>query len=99
MKIKDVEQVNHLIAELEEVRRMIGTATSADVGDFQLFLEGPGDMSIKMSAEGASSTHFQGFAASEGFLEGLRKLALKELRAREAAIKAELASFGVEADE
>jgi hypothetical protein len=99
MKIKDVERVNHLIAELEEVRRMTSAAGAAETGDFQLFLEGPGDMSLKMSAEGASSTHFQGFAASAGFLEGLRKLALEELRAREAAIKAELASFGVEADE
>ena len=98
MKIKDIAAVNALIGRLEEVQKMIGAATNADADDFELFIERPGDGSIRMSAEGASSTHFQGFESSGGFLEGLRGLALKEFRAREAAIKAELAAMGVEAE-
>lgn len=99
MKIKDIAAVNQLIARLEEVQKMIGAATNADADDFELFIERPGDGSIRMSAEGASSTHFQGFEASTGFLEGLRELALREFREREVAIKAELAAMGVEAEE
>jgi len=99
MKIKDIAAVNALIGRLEEVQKMIGAATNADADDFELFIERPGDGSIRMSAEGASSTHFQGFESSGGFLEGLRALALKEFRAREVAIKAELAAMGVEAEE
>jgi len=99
MKIKDIAAVNQLIGRLEEVQKMIGAGTNADADDFELFIERPGDGSIRMSAEGASSTHFQGFESSGGFLEGLRELALKEFRAREAAIKAELAAMGVEAEE
>ncbi len=99
MKIKDIAAVNRLIGRLEEVRKMIGTAANAETDDFELFIERPGDGSVRMSAEGASSTHFQGFEASAAFLEGLRELAQREFRAREAAIKAELAAMGVEADE
>jgi len=99
MKIRDIETINRLIARLGEVRQMIVAASSADATDFELFIERPGDGSIRMSREGASSTHFQGFGTSEGFLEGLRALALAEFRAREAEIKAELAAFGVEDDE
>jgi len=99
MKIKDIAAVNQLIERLDEVQKMIGAATNADADDFELFIERPGDGSIRMSAEGASSTHFQGFASSALFLDGLRALALQEFRTREAAIKVELAAMGVEAEE
>ncbi len=99
MKIKDVAAVNQLIGRLEDVQKMIAAATHAEADDFELFIERPGDGSVRMSAEGASSTHFQGFESSTTFLEGLRQLALREFREREAAIRGELAAMGVEADD
>jgi hypothetical protein len=98
MKIKDVERINHLLGELKQLQELIGHAAKAEPGDFELFVELPGDASIKMSAEGGSSTHYEGFSASIPFLEQLKVLALEEVRARQLAIEAELAKLGVEAD-
>src|SRR5579863_2338343 len=64
MKIKDVEQINHLLAELKSIQELISHAERAEPRDFELFVELASDASIKMSEEGASSTHYEGFAAS-----------------------------------
>jgi len=98
MKIKDVEHINRLLAELKTLKDLISHAERADPGDFELFVELPGDASIKMSAEGSSSTHYEGFSTSKGFLERLKALALEELRERQQAIEQELAGLGVEVD-
>lgn len=98
MKIKDVEHVNHLLAELESIKELIGHAERAEPADFELFVELPGDASIKMSAEGSSSTHYEGFSASRTLLDRLKVLALEELRARKGGIEQDLAGLGVEAE-
>ena len=99
MKLKDIDQVNHLIGELDAVKGLIDTARQADAGDLTLFIKGPGDASIEMSAEGAASTRYRGFSATADFLARLKQLALEELAARRRAIITELAALGVEADE
>ena len=98
MKIKDVEQINHLLAELKSAQDLISHAERAEPRDFELFVELPGDASIKMSEEGASSTHYEGFAASRALLEKLKALALEELRTRQRGIEKDLAKLGVEVD-
>jgi hypothetical protein len=99
MKLSDIEQVNHLISELGAVRELISLADRADPGDVKLFIQGQGDASIEMSAEGAASTHYRGFTATPGFLEELKRLAVEEIAARRKAIIGELGGLGVEADE
>jgi hypothetical protein len=99
MKLKDIDRVNHLIAELGAVKELIALAEHADPADVKLFIQGPGDASIEMSAEGAESTHYRGFSATPAFLDQLKRLALEEIAARQKAIVGELAGFGVEADE
>lgn len=98
MKIKDVERINHLLAERKGLEELIGHAERAAPDDFELFVELPGDASIKMSAEGSSSTHYEGFSTSSAFLDRLKTLALEELRARQKRIEQELAAFGVEVE-
>jgi hypothetical protein len=98
MKIKDVEHINRLLADLTSIQELIGHAEHAEPGDFELFVELPGDASIKMSAEGGSSTHYEGFSTSRTFLDRLKTLALEELRARQRGIEQELAGLGVEVE-
>jgi hypothetical protein len=98
MKIKDVERINHLLGELKSTQELIAHAERAEPGNFELFVELAGDASIKMSEEGSSSTHYEGFAASRGLLEQLKTLALEELRARQRAIETDLAKLGVEVE-
>jgi hypothetical protein len=98
MKIKDVERINHLLAEHKDLQELIGHAEHAEPDDFELFVELPGDASIKMSAEGSSSTHYEGFSTSSAFLDRLKALALEELRARQKGIEKELAGLGVEVE-
>jgi len=98
MKIQDIDKVNHLIAELNGMKELIGHAERADPADCELFIKLPGDASMRLSSEGAASTHYQGFSASPEFLRRLQRLAIEELGARRAGIIAELATLGVEAD-
>jgi hypothetical protein len=99
MKLKDIDRVNHLIAELSAVKELVSLAERADSGDLKLFIQGPGEASIEMSAEGAESTHYRGFSATPGFLDQLKRLALEEIAARRRVIVGELAGLGVEAEE
>ena len=98
MRIGDIDKVNHLIGELSGMKQLIAHAEHADPGDYELFIKLPGDASIRMSGEGAASTHYQGYAVSPEFLEKLRRLAVEELDARRHGIIAELAGLGVEAE-
>ncbi len=98
MKLKDIDRVNHLIAELGAVKELVSLAERADPGDVKLFIQGPGDASIEISAEGVESTHYRGFSATPGFLDQLKRLALEEIAARRKAIVDELAGLGVEAE-
>ena len=98
MKIADIDKVNRLIAELKGMQELIVHAERAEPGDCELFVKLPGDSSIRMSSEGAASTHYQGFSASIDFLRKLQQLAIEEMEARRQRIVAELAALGVEAD-
>jgi len=99
MKLKDIDRVNHLIAELGAVKELVALADRAAPSDLKLFIQGPGEASIEMSAEGAESTHYRGFSATPAFLDELKRLALQEIAARRQAIVGELAALGVEADD
>jgi hypothetical protein len=99
MKIKDVEHINHLLAELESIKDLITHAEHAEPADFELFVELPGDSSIKMSEQGSSSTHYEGFSTSRSFLDKLKALALEELRDRKRGIEQELTGLGVDVNE
>jgi hypothetical protein len=99
MKIKDVEHINHLLAELEGIKDLITHAEHAEPADFELFVELPGDSSIKMSEQGSSSTHYEGFSTSRSFLDRLKALALEELRDRKRGIEQELTGLGVDVNE
>jgi hypothetical protein len=98
MKIQDIDRVNHLIAELNGIRELIAHAEHAEPTDFEAFIKLPGDASIRLSSEGAASTHYAGFSASPEFLGRLQRLSIEELDARRLALIAELAALGVEAD-
>jgi hypothetical protein len=98
MKIEDIDKVNHLIAELNGMKQLIAHAENADPDAYELFIKLPGDASIRMSGEGAASTHYEGYAVSPEFLTRLRRLAVEELDARRHSIIAELAALGVEAE-
>jgi len=98
MKLKDIDHVNHLIAELGAVKDLIHVTERSDPADLKLHIHGPSDVSIEMSAEGAESTHYRGFSATPAFLAHLKELAIEELAARQHAILAELAGLGVEAE-
>jgi hypothetical protein len=98
MKIEDIDRVNHLVAELKGMTELISHAEHAEPGDFELFIKLPGDASIRMSGEGAASSHYSGFSASAEFLGRLQRLSIEELEARRRGIIAELAKLGVEAE-
>jgi hypothetical protein len=99
MKIKDVERINALLKAHATVQELIGRTERAGTEDFSLMVERGGDGSIRMSLEGADSTHYQGHAVSLAFLERLKGLALEELGARRDGIAAELAAMGVEMED
>jgi hypothetical protein len=98
MKIQDIDTVNHLIGELNGMKELISHAERAEPGDCELFIKLAGDASIRLSSEGAASTHYQGFSASAEFLRRLQQLAVEELNARRRRIIDELAALGVEAE-
>ena len=64
MKIQDIDKVNHLIEELNGMNALITHTNDADPAECELFIKLPGDFSIRLSSEGAASTHYQGFSAS-----------------------------------
>lgn len=99
MKLADIDRVNHLVGELENVKNLIKTAEGSDAANFQLFIEAGGDASLKMSEQGASSTHYRGLDVSASFLESLKKLAITELHDKRGQIIAELAALGVDAND
>lgn len=99
MKIQDIDRVNHLVAELNGMKELIAHAEHAEPADFEVFIKLPGDASIRMSGEGAASSHYSGFSASSDFLDRLQRLSIEELDARRRGIIAELAKLGVEAEE
>jgi hypothetical protein len=96
MKLSDLERVNHLVSQLGDMRRLIVMAEQADPAAFQLYIEAPGDSSLRMSLEGASTTHSRGIATSPQFLAQLKQLGLTELRCRQDAMLSELAALGVD---
>ena len=96
MKLDDLDRVNHLVRQLAEVRGHIGMADRAEAGAYQVFIEAPGDSSLKMSTEGATTAHANGVAVSPAFLADVKRLAGAELRRREQEILQELRSLGVE---
>lgn len=99
MKILDIDKVNHLIGELNSMKALIAHTQNADPAECELFIKLPGDSSIRISSEGAASTHYQGFSASPDFLRRLHTLAVEELDARRKRIIDELAALGVDAEE
>jgi hypothetical protein len=96
MKLTDIERVNHLVSVLNDVETIIAVSEKTEPGGYQLFIEAPGDSSLKMSSEGASTSHSRGIDVTTGFLERLKQLALEELQAKRQAVLAELAALGVE---
>jgi len=99
MKIKDVERINDLLKTRAAVVELIARVERAEPGDFELMVERGGDGSIRLSEEGADSTHFQGWPVSVGFLARLKVLALGELQARRSGVERDLAAMGVETEE
>ena len=99
MKLQDLERVNHLVSELKDIRDLITMAERADASAFQLFIEAPGDASLRLSREGASTTHSRGVTASDGFLGNLKQLAVVELISHRDRTLAELQGLGVDISE
>lgn len=81
MKLQDLERVNHLVSEPADIKSLIDMAQRAEPMAFQLFIEAPDDAGLRMSMEGASTTHSGGINASAGFLDSLKRLAIAELQA------------------
>lgn len=81
------------------MKELISHSERSEPTDFEVFIKLPGDASIRMSSEGAASSHYAGFSASTDFLGRLQNLAIEELDRRRRDIMAELAQLGVEADE
>jgi hypothetical protein len=98
MKIGDIDRVNHLVAELQGIQALATHTAGAEPADCEMLIRLPGDASIRMSAEGAASSHDQGFSASIDFLRKLQLLAVEEIEARRRVIVAELAALGVESE-
>ncbi|MGE0224671.1 MAG: hypothetical protein AB7F35_04870 [Acetobacteraceae bacterium] len=96
MKLQNLERVNHLVSELTDIRSLIVMAQRAEPAAFQLFVEAPGDASLRMSQEGASTTHSRGITASPTFLADLKRLAVDELEAHRRRVLEELVALGVD---
>jgi hypothetical protein len=99
MKLADIDKVNHLVTGLEDIRALIHRAETAELSMFELFIEAGGDSSLKMSQEGASTSHSGGISVSDGFLKKLRELALAELQEKRDAILTDLIALGVDTAE
>lgn len=96
MKLGNLDRVNHLVAELADIRSLIETAEAAEVTAFQVYIEAPGDMGLRMSEEGASTTHSRGISASKNFLAKVKQLAVAELKSRQQTILTALTELGVD---
>lgn len=96
MKITDIERVNHLVVELSDVKALIEMAGRAEGSAYQVFIEAPGDASLRMSLEGSSKAHSQGIGVSAAFLDQVKQLAIAELQARRQNLLAELSGLGVD---
>src|SRR5271165_5528907 len=90
MKLSDIDRVNHLVSELEDVKALITMAERAEDNAYQVVIEAPGDSSLHMSEEGASTTHSRGISVSAGFLAQVKQLAVAELQSRQQGILTEL---------
>lgn len=99
MKLTDIDRVNHLVAQLEDIKSQIALAERADDAAFQLLVEAPGDAGLRMSQEGASTAHSRGIDVSPRFLAELKRLAVQELDTKRGSILAELAQLGVETND
>jgi hypothetical protein len=97
MKLTDIERVNHLVAELADIKALIETAELAESSAFQVFIEAPGDAGLRMSSEGASTTHARGIDVSGAFLGKVKQLAIAELQSRQKGVLADLTALGVDA--
>jgi hypothetical protein len=98
MKLTDIDRVNHLVSELADIKTLVAMAERAEPTSYQLFIEAPGDGGIRLSAEGASTSHSRGIDVSPAFLARLKSLALEELEARRQRVLEELARLGVETE-
>jgi hypothetical protein len=98
MKLTDIDRVNHLVAELEDIKVLINMAERAEPAAYQVFIEAPGDGGMKMSAEGAPTSHSRGIDVAPGFLTSLKRLALEELQAKRQRILTDLTALGVETE-
>jgi hypothetical protein len=96
MKLADIDRVNHLVSELSDIKTLIAMAERAEPTAYQLFIEAPGDGGMKLSAEGASTSHSRGIDVAPGFLASLKRLALEELQAKQASVISALTGLGVE---
>ncbi len=96
MKLTDIDRVNHLVAELEDVKALIVMAGRAEENAYQVVIDAPGDASLHMSEEGASTTHSRGIGVSPGFLAQVKQLAVAELQSHRNAILTELTALGVD---
>ena len=98
MKLQDLDRVNHVVSELADMKNLIAMAEKAEPQAFQLFIEAPGDASLRISREGASTTHSRGLSATDAFLARLKELSVHELKARHKSLIAELTSLGVDTE-
>lgn len=96
MKLSDIDRVNHLVAALEDVKALIATASRAEANAFGVFIDAPGDTSLRMSDEGASTAHSRGIGVSTGFLAKVKQLAVAELQSHQKTILTELAALGID---
>src|ERR1700733_7624653 len=98
MKLTNLDRVNHLVSELEDIKTLITMADHAEPTAYQVFIERPGNGGMKMSAEGAPTSHSRGIDVAPSFLASLKRLALEELQAKRQRLLAELAELGVETE-
>lgn len=96
MKLTDIERLNHLVAELDDIKSLIATAGRAESSAYQVYIDAPGDTGLRMSEEGASTSHSRGIGVSSAFLAKVKDLAVAELQSRQQAILAELTALGVD---
>jgi len=96
MKLENLDSVNHLVAELADIRSLIETAEHAEASAFQVYIEAQGDTGLRMSEEGASTSHSRGLGVSRSFLSNVKQLAVAELNSRQQDILKALADLGVE---
>ena len=98
MKLADIDRVNHLVTELDDVKALIAMAARAEGNAYQVVIEAPGDSSLHMSEEGASTSHSRGIGVSPEFLAQVKRIAVAELQSRQQGILAELAALGVDTE-